>query len=178
LTPTSPTDHSPKASDDDSVVVGRVVGAWGIQGDLKVQSLTDVPERLSEGGLVYMDGRPARIERAKPTKAGLRLKLDIVADRTQAETLRGAQLTVPRSEVRPAPDGTFYHFQIIGIEVFTEEEERLGQVLEILDTGGNDVYVIGRPDDKDLLLPAIADVVLSIDVDRNRMTVRVPEGLG
>ena len=51
-------------------------------------------------------------------------------------------------------------------------------MLEILDTGGNDVYVIGRPDDKDLLLPAIADVVLSIDVDRNRMTVRVPEGLG
>ena len=175
---TSPTDHSPNASDDDSVVVGRVVGAWGIQGDLKVQSLTDVPERLLEGGLVYMDGQPARIERARPTKAGLRLKLDIVADRTQAETLRGAQLTVPRSEVRPAPEGTFYHFQIIGIEVLTEDEERLGQVLEILDTGGNDVYVIGRPNDKDLLLPAIADVILSIDVDRNRMIVRVPEGLG
>ena len=173
----SSADEVSPAPQEDSVVVGRIVGAWGLHGELKVQSQTDDPERLSVGRQVYLAGRPAVIESSNPAKAGLRLKLDLAGDRTEAEELRGLLLTVPRDQVAPLPDGSFYHFQIVGIGVFTEDGGPLGEVIEILNTGSNDVYVVNRPNGKQLLLPAIGDVILEVDPDENRMTVRVPEGL-
>ena len=106
------------------------------------------------------------------------VKLDTVDDRPQAESLRGRFLCVLRQEVRPAPQGAYYHFQIIDIDVWSHEGEYLGRVAEILPTGGNDVYVIRREGRPDLLLPAVGDVVLEVDPESGRMTVRVPEGLG
>ena len=162
---------------DDEVVVGRIVGAWGLRGEVKVQSHTDNPERLSAGSRVSLSNRLARIERSTTTSAGVRLKLDHVDDRTQAEELRGLLLTVPRADVPPLPDGSYYHFQIIDMEVLSEHGEPMGRVAEILATGGNDVYVVRAPGSKDVLVPAIAGVVLKIDLDQNQMVVRLPQGL-
>ena len=177
LAPSSdPGDASP-APRDDEVVVGRLVGAWGLRGEVKVQPHTDNPERLSVGSRVFLSGRPTTIERSTTTKAGLRLKLDLAGDRTQAEALRGSLLTIPRTEVAPLPDGSYYHFQVIDMEVLSEEGQPMGKVAEILTTGSNDVYVVKAPGRKDVLVPAIADIVLKIDPDQNRMVVRLPEGL-
>jgi 16S rRNA processing protein RimM len=165
------------AQSDDDVVVGRIVGAWGLRGEVKVQSHTDNPERLSAGSRVYLSKRPAMIERSAGTKAGLRLKLDLASDRTQAEELRGLLLTVPRTEVAPLPDGSYYHFQIIDMDVVSEDGELMGKVAEILTTGSNDVYVVRASGSKDILVPAIAGVVLKIDLDQNEMVVRIPQGL-
>ncbi len=162
---------------DEDVVVGRIVGAWGIRGEVKVRSHTDNPDRLSAGKAICVEGGPALIERSTRAKAGLRLKLNVAADRGQAEALRGAMLTVPRSQIPPPPDGAYYHFQIIGIDVLSEDGQPLGQVREILTTGSNDVYVVERPNRKDLLLPAIPDVVLDVDTAENKITARVPDGL-
>ena len=117
------------------------------------------------------------IERSAGTKAGLRLKLDLASDRTQAEELRGLLLTVPRTEVAPLPDGSYYHFQIIDMDVVSEDGELMGKVAEILTTGSNDVYVVRASGSKDILVPAIAGVVLKIDLDQNEMVVRIPQGL-
>ena len=177
----APSAHVEEASspsrDDDDVVVGRIVGAWGLRGEVKVLPQTDNPDRLSEGSRVYLSNRPARIERSTRAKAGLRLKLDLADDRTQAEELRGLLLTVPRSDVAPLPDGSYYHFQIIDMDVLSEDGEPLGRVAEILATGGNDVYVVRDSAGKDILIPAIAGVVLEVDPGQNRMVVRLPEGL-
>jgi len=106
------------------------------------------------------------------------VRLDTVDDRPQAESLRGRLLCVLWQEVEPAPQGAYYHFQIIDIDVWSNEGEYLGRVAEILPTGANDVYVVRREGRPDLLLPAIRDVVLEVDPESGRMTVCVPEGLG
>ena len=94
-----------------------------------------------------------------------------------AETLRGSWLTIPESDLHSLPDGTFYHFQLVDMDVYTDDGEHLGQIAEIIETPGNDVYIVRKPDERDLLLPAIKDVVLDVDTEASRMTVRLLPGL-
>lgn len=159
------------------VVVGWIRGAWGVQGDLKVEVHTDLPTRFAPGSVLHLDGQATRVERSRTLKNGVLIKLDAVADRTAAEALRGRVLTVPQSEVEPLPDGAYYQFQIIDMAVWSEEGEYLGKVAEILPSGGTDVYVVRDDGRRDMLLPALADVIVDVDVDACRMTVRPPEGL-
>ncbi len=158
-------------------MVGIVKGAWGIQGDLRVESLTDNPERFAANSRLYLDGRAVRVRRSREVKRGLVLKLESVHDRTTAERLRGKSFTVPADVVPTLPEDAYYHYQLIDLEVYTCEGERLGTVKEILTTGANDVYVVERPGARDLLIPALKRVVVGVDLLAGRMTVRLPEGL-
>ena len=158
-------------------MVGRIRGAWGVRGDLNVEILSDSPSRFSTGSTLTLRGHLATVERSRSVKGGLVVKFDIVADRSEAESMRGQVLTVPQERVAPLPGGRYYHFQIIDMDVWDEAGDRLGRVKEIIETGVNDVYVIDRPGQRDLLIPALADVVLAVSVSDNRMTVKVPEGL-
>jgi len=174
------TEQSANPSSDSplpQVVVGRVLGAWGLKGDLKIETLTDTPDRFRPGSVLYLDGERATVERSQPAGGRLVVKLDVVADRTQAESRRGSTLTVPASEVPPLPAGSYYYYQIIGMGVWTDQDEHLGEVREILPGGGTGVYVVRGDDGKDVLLPARSEVVLDVNVEENRMTVRVPAGL-
>jgi len=164
-------------SQADSVIVGRVIGARGLRGELKVEVHSDSPARFTPGNQLYLDGVPVRIERAQPGRGGVVLKLATIDDRTAAQRLRGGLLTVPLHDVEPPPEGSYYHFQIIDAEVWSEDGEHLGRVTEILTTPGNDVYVVRKEGRRDLLLPALSDVVLDFDLDARHMRVRVPEGL-
>lgn len=162
---------------DDAVTVGTIVAPSGIRGELKVAPLTDFPHRFAPGSTLYLDGRAARVVSARQHKRGVVVKLDLVNDRNHAESLRGSSLTIPADDLETLPEGSYYHFQIIGIEVWSEDGERLGEVAEIIDTGGNDVYLVRSEGRKDLLVPSIESVVLKTDIPANRMTVRLPEGL-
>ena len=146
-------------------------------GQVKIQHLTDTPERFSPGSVVYLKGSATRVVEARRSKNGLVVNLDLVDSRTQAESLRGEYLTIPRNQVKLPPAGAYYHFQIIGIGVWTDAGEYLGDVKEILQTGGNDVYLVRDDDGGEVLLPAIASVVREVDLQKNRMEVRLPEGL-
>ena len=161
----------------DHVVVGRVLGAWGRHGEFKLQLHTDFPERFASGAVVFLNGAPVTVQRSRPYKTGLLVKLWGVSGRGAAARLRDVYLTVPSAELPELEDSTFYHFEIVGMEVRNAEGEPLGHVREILETGSNDVYVVQRESARDLLVPAIADVVLDVDVGAGRMTVELPEGL-
>lgn len=106
------------------------------------------------------------------------IKFDVVGDRNQAETMRGVDLTVPPEELEPLPPGSYYHYQIIGMEVHDEEGVCLGAVTEVLSTGANDVYIV-RDGKRETLVPALAGVIVSVDTDPDggNMVVRLPEGL-
>ena len=173
-TPSSRRESEPLAN---HVIVGRVIGPWGIRGDLKIEPTTDVSDRFSQGSAVYLSGRPARIERSRKSKKTVIVKLDVVADRTDAEGLRGQILTVPEDDLQTLPPGSYYHFHIIDMDVWSEDGEHLGKVTRILPTGGRDVYVVGGGSSGELLIPAADEYVLEVDVQGNRMTVRVPETL-
>ncbi len=142
-----------------------------------MQILSDAPSRFSNGGVVYLNGKIVTVERARKSKGIMLVKLNSVSDRTTADGLRGQLLTVPEADAEPLPEGVFYHFQMIGMSVQTAEGEDLGRLVEIIETGANDVYVIRKEDRRDILIPALVEVVLSVDLDGEGMIVQLPEGL-
>ena len=164
------TNHAP-------VTVGRIRSAWGIRGDVSVEALSDAPNRFAPGSVLRLKGKPTRVERSRKGKRGLLVKLDAVDDRAQAEALRGEELTVLPEQVEPLPDGLYYHFQIIDLRVVTQDGEQLGVVSEIIVTGSNDVYVAHKEGRRDILVPALPDVVLDVDLHEGVMTVNLPDGL-
>ena len=117
-----------------------------------------------------------RIVSASPHKGRLLLRLAGVADRNAAEKLRGLRLYVDESEVEPLPPGSWYWFQLLGLSV-REKGRVLGEIAEILPYTANDVYVVRRQNKKDLLIPALKDVVKQVDLDAKVMEVELPAGL-
>ena len=159
------------------VIVGRALSARGMRGDISVEVISDSPSRFSSGGILYFRDRPHRIERCSKVSGGrVMLKLEGIDSRHEAESLRHSFLTVPEDMVPPPQEGSYYHFQIIDMRVFSGEGEYLGQISQILPTGSNDVYVVSN-EGRDLLVPALDWVIVEVDVERRRMTVDLPEGL-
>ncbi len=122
-----------------------------------------------------MASEPCVILRVHNHKAGYVLGLDAVHNRTQAEQLRGKSLTVPESELPQLDRDTFFYFDIIGMAVHLANGKELGRIEEILSAGGNDVYVI-RGQGSEVLIPAVREYVVDVDVERAVMEVSLPEG--
>jgi len=158
------------------VAVGRILGPWGLRGDVKVEPLTDFPERFAAGGHVYAGGVAYVIERCRWQRGHAVLKLAGIDGATAAEGMRHRLLEVPEEELRPLGEGEYYHFQILGLEVLTTSGEVLGRVEQIISTGSNDVFVVRGPRGE-VLIPALDDVVKSVDPTAGRIEVEVVEGL-
>ena len=160
----------------ESLIVGRILAPWGIRGEVKVEVLTDFPERFAPQKVLYLNARPLEIESCRPHKQHLVVKLATIDSVEDAEKLRGQALTIPRSELSRLPEGQYYTFQIIGLAVLTTEGEHLGQVTDIMATAGNDVYIVeGKRNE--ILIPAIEDVVKYIDLEKGEMVIEAIEGL-
>ena len=159
-----------------TAVVGVVVGPWGYKGEVRVRPHTDNPRRFAMGDRLMAARRILRVEGRRWHRGMAILKLRGIDTREDAEGLAGVELEVPIEDVPPLPDGSYYHFQILDMEVWTTSGELLGVVDDILITGSNDVYVVRRGDGE-VLVPAIDSVVLDVDVDGGRITVDLPEGL-
>ncbi len=158
------------------VLVGTITSTHGLDGRVRVVPESDNPDRYRPGGELYVDGTPYVIELA--TKAGDRylVKLRDVDDDAAAESLVGQRALARESSVPPAPEDTYYHYQLIDLAVRTAAGGRLGTLTEVLDTGANDVYVV-TGEDVELLLPALGSVVLAVDLEHGEMVVDVPEGI-
>lgn len=156
--------------------VGRIVAPWGIRGEVKVEILTDNPTRFAPNSHLFLKGSPVLIERARAIGKSAVVKLKGVDTRDSAEALRDQVLEVPESDLMPLQPGEYYEHQIIGMLVCTKDGDVLGTVTEVLPTGSNDVYVV-RGEKKEYLIPAIADVVKEIDLERGRMEISVISGL-
>ena len=150
--------------------IGVIRGAWGLRGEVRVGVITDFPERFSPGEKVYLDGRPMTVEASHLSGGDFILKLSGLSDCEEADGLKGRYLEIPRSQVAPLPEGTYYQFQVLGLKVYTTEGDYLGEVVEIISTGSNDVYVV-RDGGKELLIPALEDVVKTVDLKEGRMVV-------
>lgn len=161
------------------LVVGQVVKPHGVRGEVAVEMLTDFPGRFSLLEKVYLDEndpRPVALEGVRFHKGRALLKLGGYDDRTAVEKLRGEAILVPIDQAMPLEPDQYYQEDLIGLEVWTTDEEYLGAVVEILETGANDVFVV-HGDRGEILLPAIPDVVQWIDLEENRMVVELMEGL-
>ena len=165
------------------LAIGRIIAPHGIRGEVKVVVLTDFPERFKPGTHVFLgagtedpEARPAKIAAARPHKGGFLVKLDIVPDRNAAELVRNRYLLIPAADAMPLGEHENYLHDLIGLEVETTDGQHLGELREVLFTNANDVYVVRGPAGE-VLLPAIRDVVLQVDLPARRMVVALPEGL-
>ena len=165
------------------LAIGRITAAHGIRGEVKVELLTDFPERFKPGARAYLgvgtedpEARSAKIVASRPHKGGMLVKLDVISDRNTAELMRDHYLLIPETEAMQLGAHENYLHDLMGLRVETIAGRYLGELTDVLFTKANDVYVVRGPDGE-VLLPAIRDVVLEVDLSAHRMVVSLPEGL-
>lgn len=152
------------------VRVGQVLSPFGVDGAVKVISLTDFADRFAPGSELILDGCSHHVEWSRQQRTGLILKLCDLDTRTAAEAQRGRYLEVLDSELRPLPEGRWYHHQLVGLAVTTEDGRALGTLTEVMSLPANDVWV-AKDGIVDRLIPATRDAVLAVDLGAGRVTV-------
>ncbi|MFH1560525.1 MAG: ribosome maturation factor RimM [Chloroflexota bacterium] len=157
-------------------IVGVVAGTWGHDGEIKVKPHTDNPQRFSKGSHFLAKGRDLQIEQCRWHQGLALIKFRGIDTQEDAGRLQGVQLEVPLDEVPSLSPDSYYHFQILDMEVWTQAGEFLGTVEDILSTGSNDVYVV-RQGKSEVLIPALQDVIVEVDLEKGCITVDLPEGL-
>ena len=160
-----------------SLIIGRVIGTHGHQGEVKVKPLTDFPQRFQDLERVCLQlpaGKESVIgvESARVAGARVLLKFKQYQSRESAAELKGALLKVKPSMAVDLPEGHYFFHQIVGLSVVTTKGDNLGEITEVLRTGANDVYVTERA-----LIPATKEVVRKIDLAAGVMTIEPLEGL-
>ena len=142
-----------------------------------MQLLSDVPGRFDPGRELLLDSRPYTIFESRQTGPDTALiRFEGIAGRRDAFPFTGKYLSARPDDEIALEEGEYFHYQLIGLQVRTEEGERLGELQEILETGSNDVYIV-RGSGGELLIPAMAQVVLDVNVAAGTMLVRLPDGL-
>lgn len=159
---------------NDPLAVARVMGVRGLDGDLRVMALTDVPDRLTVGAFVLVEGEsaPRRITEVGASRHGSILRLDGVTDRATAAALIGRHLSAPDAPGE-LPAGTYWWHELEGLDVVDPDGRALGRLEEVFRAGANEVYRVVGPE-AELLVPALRSVVLEIDLSHGRMTIRDP----
>lgn len=165
-----------KTSDFEFIIIGRILAPWGIEGKLKVKVITDFPQRFAPSSTVYINQQPVTINSTEWHNGEVIIKLNMVDDTEAARRLRGQPVEIHPSQVYSLPEGQYYHFQLIGLEVWTTQGELLGNITEVLTAKSNDNYVI-KGEGGEILIPAIEDVVKSIDLNQGRIIIEAIPGL-
>lgn len=163
---------------EQDIVIGKIVAPLGTRGEVKTVVLTDFPDRFDAGALLKLslpDGatRQVKIQAVRVHRDGLALKLENVDTRDDAEALRNAEFVIDESELGELPEDHFYLFDLIGLDVVTDDGRDLGKVVEVLQGGANDVYVTSTG----LCIPALKSVVAKVDTGAGRMVIHPVPGL-
>ena len=165
----------------DHLEVGKIINTHGLRGEVKVAPWTDAPEVFEDIKRVFIkkneEEMPLEIVHIKYQKNNIIVKFKELSDINEAERLKNSVLYADRSELGELPDGVYYIADLIGMEVKREDKSLIGILKDVLQTGANDVYVVGREGEKELLIPVIDSVVLSVDTDNKEIIVRLPDGL-
>ena len=161
--------------------IGQIVNTFGIKGMVKVKPFTDDIKRFDYLENIYIEKNNTQkeyeIEEVKYHKDMVLIKFKGVDTVEQAELLRNAYLTISRDSVEKLEEGRYYIVDMLGLEVYTDEQVLLGTLDDIFNTGSNDIYVVKDKQGKQILLPAIQDVIKQIDMENRKMIVHLLPGL-
>lgn len=158
------------------VPAGRIVSVHGIRGELKVLPLEKEAEFLTGFQTFYLEGRPVKAVSCRVHKGMALLKLEGVEDRTAAEGLRGKELLVRRADAR-LPAGEYFNAELMGLDVYDGETGAcVGELTKVERYPAGKVYTVRGM--KEFLVPAVKDAfILGVDLENNRMDIRMWEGL-
>ena len=161
------------------LTVGFLRRPHGLQGEIIMDLHTDFPERMKSGRklLVGDEHQPMTLTSVRPHQSGLLVKFTGVETVEEAGRYRNQWVFIRAKDAEPLPDGQIYQHELFGFKVLDENDNLLGELVEILETGANDVYVVRDEAGKEILLPAIPSVILDLDAGRRTIRVHLLEGL-
>ncbi|MBI3741694.1 MAG: 16S rRNA processing protein RimM [Chloroflexi bacterium] len=182
------------------LIIGRVLKPWGVRGELKIEILTEFPERIASLSTIYLgdDAKSFSVERARLHSGAALLKLRGIDTPQAGDEYRDWLVQIARADAIKLPRGKNFLYELIGLRVVTTDGELLGEISDILDTGANDVYVVrasahspspesggmkvkrgarAREKNREILIPAIEDVVKEIAVERGEVVIKLLDGL-
>lgn len=151
------------------LLVGEVLKPQGIRGEIKVKPFTDSAEDFKSFKRIFLDGVEYKILSVRAGAGEVYLGLRGVPDRNAAELLRGKKITVPRDEAPEPEEGRYYIADLLESEVFTEEGEKLGELVDIRQAA-TDIYTV-KDGEKEILFPAVKGVIVQIDVEHKKITI-------
>jgi len=158
------------------ITIGKILSPWSTEGQLKVEVLTDFPRRFTPSSRVYIKRKPATINNLEWRRDKAIIKLDTVNSVREAEKLRGQLIEIRQSQLQVLPEGQYYHFQLVGMNVQTTQGEFLGKITEILTTPNNDTYIVNG-ERGEILIPAAKDIVQSVDIEKRCLVIEPIKGL-
>ena len=161
------------------LTVGFLRRPHGIHGEIIMDLHTDFPERMKRGRKLFIgdEHHPITLTNVRPHQSGLLVKFNGIETPEDAGQLRNQWVYIRATDAQPLPKGQIYQHELFGFRVVDENENSLGELVEIIETGANNVYVVKDDSGKELLLPAIPSVILELDPVRRVMRVHLLEGL-
>ena len=160
-----------------TIAVGKIVNTRGLRGEVKILPMVDDLNLFETVGYLLIDGSRMQIEGTKFFKGNAILKLAGIDTIEQAETYKNKMVSIMEEDLPNLEEGEYYVKDLLGLQVVTEEGDVLGTITDVFKTGSNDVYTVKTEAGKEIYLPAIKDVVLHIDLEGRKATVRLMEGL-
>ena len=166
---------------NDLLEVGKITNTHGLRGEVKVVPWMDAPEDFERLERVYLRTRkediPLTVKSVRYQKNNLIVKFAEYDDINDIEQYKNCVLCAERSELGELPEGAYYIVDLIGLAVFTEDGERVGEISDVFNTGANDIYEVKRDGKKPLLLPVIDEVVKEVDINNGKVIVNIMDGL-
>lgn len=161
--------------------IGKIVNTSGLKGLLKVMPLTDDITRFEDLETIYIqigkDLVEKKIEDVRYIKNMVLLKLEGIDNIDEAEKYKNLYIKINKKDAIELPEDSYLIVDIVKCDVYTEEGELLGKMIDVLDTGSNDVYVVKNSEGKEILLPAIKEVIKSVDISNKKIIVKLMDGL-
>ena len=161
--------------------IGQIVNTFGIKGMVKIKPFTDDIRRFDKLEKIYIENKKSRkeyvIEEVKYHKNMVLMKLKGIDTPEDANLLRQSYLLIDRDKEEPLEEGTYYIVDLLGLEVYTDEDKLLGTVQDIFNTGSNDIYIVKDEQGKQVLLPGISEVIKEINLEDKKIIVHLIPGL-
>ena len=161
--------------------IGQIVNTYGIKGFVKVVPFTDNINRFEDLKTLYVETKKGlenfEIEEVKYSKNTVLLKLKGIDDINIAEKYKNCYLKISRENAVKLPEDTYFIVDLLDIKVYTDEDIYLGNIIDVYPTGSNDIYVVKNEEGKQVLLPAISEVIKDVDVQNKKMVVHLLDGL-
>ena len=161
--------------------IGQIVNTFGIKGMVKFVPYTDDIERFDDLKKVYVVNKKTRkeyeIQEVKYHKNMVLIKFKGIEKVEEAQNLQNSYLEIDRKDAKPLEEGVYYIVDLLGLEVYTEEGKLLGKIDDIYNTGSNDIYVVKDNLGKQVLLPAIKEVIKQVDLENKKIIVHILKGL-
>ena len=167
----------------DYLIIGKLIGAHGVAGELKVFPITDDARRfsnLTEIMLLNANEKPVRnlkILSTRPAGNNILCTAEGIKDRESAQALFGHYIAVPRADAVVLPENSYFIADLIGSRVIDDEHGLLGGVSDVLEQSGADVFIVSREQKKDILIPFLKTIVYRVDIENKEIFVRLPDGL-